>query len=56
MWEFDPGTAPITLQEVKRLKPFEHFVGLQKRVFNRRRLSFASLYRILIAYVRFKDL
>ena len=52
MWEFDPGTAPITLQEVKRLKPF---VGLKKRVFNRRRLSFASL-RILIAYVRFNDL
>ena len=42
---FDPGTAPIALQRstaAETIQPFRHPL---KRVFNRRRLSFASLPR-----------
>ena len=42
----DPGTAPIVLNH------FDHFVNPQKRVFNRRRLSFASLSQLDESYVR----
>ena len=42
---FDPGTSPIPMQKDQRLRPFAHFVNPQKRVFNRRRLSFAYLPR-----------
>ena len=29
-WGFDPWTAPIALQEIKRPKPFDYFVTTQK--------------------------
>ena len=40
---FEPRTAPIASQEVKRLKPIDYVTTSQKRVFNRRGISFALL-------------